>query len=279
MSDIKRKVDEFTHDPRQILLAAANGQGTGRGPHTSDLTIDEVLVIHSVGYETLEFVTGNAVVAIPQGSWTFASGEINEASLAHHRAFELATDRLLEECREAGGQGVVGVTINVRLRSHGVSVELAGTAVVKNGGSRASGPSFASDLSGQDFSLLIRAGWQPLGLAVGASYVHIPRVGVGQFMNRVGQNVEMTQMTEALYAAREAAMERMQQAAIDLGGQGVVAVHVDEGMMNAAASRVAVFRAYGTVVTLAADTHQMLNPQMAVPLDDPTEAFDAANLT
>ena len=76
------------------------------------------------------------------------------------------------------------------------------------------------------------AGWQPKGLAYGFSFVHVPRRSAGTALKQSSQNVELVNYTEAMYAARESAMERMQSAAIHRGATGVVAVQVSEGPME-----------------------------------------------
>jgi len=100
---------------------------------------------------------------------------------------------------------------------------------------------------------------------------------VGTTMKQSGQNVELTNFTEAMYAAREAAMERMQASAIALGGTGVVEVKVTEGPMTFANHAVG-FTAFGTVVRLIADEHRNLGALMVLPMDDPVVAFDATSL-
>jgi uncharacterized protein YbjQ (UPF0145 family) len=138
-------------------------------------------------------------------------------------------------------------------------------------------PVFVSDLSGRDFALLHTAGWAPLGLAAGASFVYAPRRSMGTAMAQKGQNVELTNFTEAMYAAREAAMERMQTSALAMDGTGVVEVKVTEGPMAFAHHAVA-FTAYGTVVRLVADEHRHVGARMILPLDDPVQSFDVTAL-
>ena len=96
-------------------------------------------------------------------------------------------------------------------------------------------------------------------------------------MKQKGQNVELTNFTEAMYSARESAMERMQQSALAMGGTGVVEVKVTEGPMDFARHAVG-FAAYGTVVRLVADQHRQIAPRVVLPLDDPVLAFQAATL-
>jgi uncharacterized protein YbjQ (UPF0145 family) len=161
---------------------------------------------------------------------------------------------------------------------HHVDVALVGTAVRKIGSKGLSADQiFVSDLSGRDFALLHAAGWEPLGLAVGASFVYAPRRSAGVAIKQKSQNVELTNFTEAMYSARESAMERMQHAAMGMDGTGVVEVKVTEGPMEFARHAVA-FAAYGTVVRLAAERHQTLAPRMVLPLDDPVREFDITSI-
>jgi len=245
---------------------------------TSDLSIDEELVLHSIGWEPVELVSGVSLHGVPVGVWNWGSGEIGAASAAYARSFANATARIDDACARAGGHGVVGVRVEWSVERHHVDVALTGTAVRPVGATgRGQGPVFVSDLSGRDFSLLHRAGWAPLGLAAGASFVYAPRRSLGSTMKQSGQNVELTNYTEAMYAAREAAMERMQTSAIALGGTGVVEVKVSEGPMDFARHAVG-FTAYGTVVRLVADEHRHLGARMVLPMDDAVIAFDATTL-
>ena len=271
-----------TSDPRADMRAAAAalaGQPKPAGARTtSDLSIDEELVLHSIGWEPVELVSGMSMHSVPVGVWNWGQGEIEYASAAYARSFAGAVQRLHQACTHAGGHGVVGVHVEWAVERHHIDVALVGTAVRPVGSTGlGADPVFVSDLSGRDFTLLHSAGWAPLGLAAGASFVYAPRRSVGATMKQSGQNVELTNFTEAMYAAREAAMERMQTAAIGLGGTGVVEVKVTEGPMDFAHHAVG-FTAYGTVVRLLADEHRHLGARMVLPLDDPVVGFDATSL-
>ena len=245
---------------------------------TSDLSIDEELVLHSIGWEPVELVGGMSTHSVPYGVWNWGQGEITWASQAYARSFARATERIHDECTKAGAQGVVGVHVDWEVHRHHIDVTLVGTAVrpvTWNGLS--ADPVFVSDLSGRDFALLHRSGWTPLGLAAGASFVYAPRRSMGTAMKQKGLNVELTNFTEAMYAAREAAMERMQTAALGLEGTGVVEVKVTEGPMEFAHHAVG-FTAYGTVVRLLADEHQHVGARMILPMDDPVRSFDVTSL-
>jgi uncharacterized protein YbjQ (UPF0145 family) len=245
---------------------------------TSDLSIDEELTLHAVGWEPVELVCGVSVHSVPAGVWNWGQGEIGYASAAYARSFAAASERIHGECAKAGGHGVVGVHVEVDVQRYHVDVALVGTAVRPVGAKRVPAASvFVSDLSGRDFSLLTQAGWAPLGLAVGASFVYAPRRSAGTALRQSSQNVELTNFTEAMYSAREAAMERMQESALAMRGTGVVEVKFTEGPMVFAHHAVA-FTAYGTAVHLVAERHQTMDPLVVLPLDDAVRAFDAASL-
>src|SRR5579862_62346 len=80
---------------------------------------------------------------------------------------------------------------------------------------------FTSDLSVNEFLLVKEAGFDPLGLVVGSSIYHI-----GYQQSMWNQNQEMIVLSEALYKARELAMERMEEEANELGADGIVGVRL-----------------------------------------------------
>jgi uncharacterized protein YbjQ (UPF0145 family) len=256
------------------LAAPPHDQG-GRAV-TSDLSVDESLLLHSIGWEAVDVVFGAAVVSIPPGVWTWGSGEITSASEAHNLAVRSAAHHLGEQCSGVKGHGVVGVQVEVEVQRHHVDVELTGTAV-RPVRAKARNSVFVSDLSARDFTLLHGAGWGPIGLAFGASFVYAPRRSVGITMRQSSQNVELTNFTEAMYAAREAGMEHMQRSALDMGAQGIVAVRVAEGPMVFAHHAIG-FTAWGTAVRLETESHRYLRPDVVLPLDDAIVEFEAQSL-
>jgi len=251
--------------------------GRRQRPVTSDLSIDESLILHSVGWEPVELVCGVGVFSIMQGSWQWGVGEVQSASDSVNSAFQTAQLRLAGECRAAGGHGVVGVDVQVGVERHVARVILTGTAVAPSTEAGHRGSPFVSDLSARDFALLHNAGWEPLGLAWGVSYVHVPRRSAGTALAQTSQNVELTNFTEAMYSAREAAMDRMQQAAISHHASGVVAVRVAEGPMEFASHAIG-FTAWGTSVHHADTSRKAAGARVVVTLDDAALSFDAAAL-
>jgi len=257
-------------------LAVASPPSRSRGV-TSDLSIDEALLLHGAGWEPVDLVCGVSVVSVPVGVWNWGQGEISVASIAHNAAVKDASEQLRAECSKVQGHGVVGVRVEVEVRTHHIDVELIGTAVRPlNEGGHPSVP-FVSDLSARDFTLLMGAGWMPVGLAFGASFVYAPRRSAGDTLKQKTQNIELANFTEAMYSARESAMERMQRSALEVGGQGVVEVKVTEGPMHFARHAVG-FTAWGTAVRLVTEAHQFMRPEVVLPLDDIVVTFEAKSL-
>jgi uncharacterized protein YbjQ (UPF0145 family) len=267
--EVRRAVEAVAAPPSDPRSGDARGT-------TSDLTIDETLLLHSAGWEPVDLVYGISWWSIPWGAWQWTTGEVQEASGAFAGAVDQAATQLRESCKRAGGSGVLGVEVGVRVSSHHVSIELTGTAV-RRIGADAHRFEFVSDLSARDFVLLTRAGWWPLGLAAGASFVIAPRRSAREWASQQGQNVELPNLTQALYLAREGAMERMQRAGLAMSADGIVAVKLREGRASSSV-RVIQFVAIGTGVHLRTGAHRSVAPEMVVPLDELVRQFDVKSL-
>ncbi|MBW4078145.1 MAG: heavy metal-binding domain-containing protein [Acidobacteria bacterium] len=245
---------------------------------TSDLSIDEELNLHAVGWQPVELVSGVSAFSVPSGLWNWGQGEIVGAIRAHENAFSHAILQLQRDAAQAGGHGVVGVRVERAVHPTHVEVSLVGTAVRPIGASAVDSLKvFTSDLSGRDFALLDAAGWQPLGLAHGASFVYAPRRQMSTVLAQQSQNVELTNFTNAIYEARETAMERLQAIALSLAGTGIVQVQVVEGPMSFASHAIG-FATWGTVVRLTREAHQRVEPQMVMSMNDRASAFEATTL-
>ncbi len=83
---------------------------------------------------------------------------------------------------------------------------------------------FTSDLSVNEFLLVKEAGFDPLGLVMGSSIYQIAPNLPSLPGNSVG--CELTEVTRALYHARELAMNRMEEEAEALGADGVVGMRL-----------------------------------------------------
>ncbi len=81
---------------------------------TSDLTIDEVLLIEEVGFEPIDLVMGSRFFHIgwQPSVWT-VNMELGDITSMMHHARRVAIDRMTQHAIAVGADGVVGV----RLRS------------------------------------------------------------------------------------------------------------------------------------------------------------------
>ena len=231
------------------------------GSFTSDLTVEEFAAIRSVGFSPVGQVLGSAVYNVgwsytgcgyyyggagfggpalggPRlggpgfggpglggiaGGWMSAPVVPVPATQqllnqARHRAVE----RMRQECAGLGGDGVVGVRLSVQsFYGNGLEFMAIGTAVRADGRARPPRP-FTSDLTGQDFAKLIRAGWVPVALVqgVGAMIRHDDWTVMSQ--RGSWYNQELNGLTELVHAARDAARASLATDAKHRGGHTVL---------------------------------------------------------
>ena len=252
---------------------------------SSDLSVDEAILIGEAGYEPKGLVSGSSVFHIGYVTSWVGSAEVPELSAAMARAREIAIARLVEDGRRIGGNGVVGVQLDINmLGSHAHLAEFiaVGTAIAPRRSTRATHhptPSFfTSNLSGKDFYLLSRAGYHPLGLVMGSCVYHVAYQSAGSWAKMQSKNMELANATEALYSARELAMTRMQSEAIVLGASGVVGVTTEE-KSHVWGSHMIEFFALGTAIKLASSEHKRLGITASVPLEDQIVATDPSAIT
>ena len=243
------------------------------GLFTSDLSVNEFLLIKDAGFHPLGFVMGSSIyhIGLQTRNWS-KSQELVKLSSAMYAARELAITRMEEEATELGADGVVGVRLDVNYYEFGKdSAEFIamGTAIKAEDGRsyrNAEGKPFTSDLSGQAFWTLRRIGHIPLGLVMGTCVYHIAHRGIGQAVSQMGTNSELLNFTQALYDARELAMERMQTEAEEVAAEGIVGAQIKESN-HGWGSHVIEFFAVGTAVRPTKEDHRIAPPQMVLSLD------------
>ena len=209
---------------------------------TSDLSVKEFLLVREAGFECAGLVMGSSIyhVGYQQSGYT-QNMEMVVLTQALYQARELAKARMEEEAHELGADGVIGVRLRVNRHAWGESLlefVALGTAVCGRPETsqkfqvqswRApSGMPFTSDLSGQDFWMLLKSGYRPVSLVMGNCVYHVAHQTLGGWFSSIGQNVEMVNFTQALYDARELAMERLQYEAQLDGAAGVVGTEIQE---------------------------------------------------
>ena len=248
-------------------------QDIARGFFTSDLSVNEFLLVKEAGFEPLGLVLGSSIyhIGFQQANWN-QNMEMKVLTQAMYHARELAMTRMEEEADQLGADGIVGVRLTIGRYDWGADLAefiAVGTAVKHAGGELHRAPGgrpFTSDLSGQDFSTLLRAGYRPVGLVMGNCVYHVARQGMMQSMRNVGRNIEMTNFTQALYDARELAMGRMQGEAEALQAGGLVGVRLNQAS-HGWGSHVIEFMAIATGVIPTREDHIIEKPSLVLPLN------------
>ena len=246
---------------------------------TSDLSVNEFLLVKEVGFQPLGLVMGSSIFHVGFHPVRGISEELTTLTQALYHARELAMVRMEEEADALGGDGIVAVRLTLKIHQWGSNVIeflAIGTAVKNVAGEgtwRANnGKPFQSDLSGQDFWTLLHAGYRPVGMVMGNCVYYVaPQIqGPGSSWGGGGgyqQNMELAGPTQAFYDARELAMERMQVEAEALTAQGIVGVTVSESNHTWGAS-VLEFSAIGTAVTSIRDDHRIPEPTLILSVND-----------
>jgi len=253
--------------------------GGARSIFTSDLSVNEFLLVREVGFRPVGLVLGSSIyhVGLQIGRWS-KNQELNVLTQAMYHARELAMTRMETEAKALGADGIVGVRLDVEMKEFGADIAefiAVGTAVKAEPGAGGGGVSnwrnnkgmpFTSDLSGQDFWTLIRAGYAPLSMVMGSCVYHIAHQRMGAKIGNIGRNVEIEQFTQALYDARELAMERMQTEAEQYEAEGIVGVQLRQHSHTWGAHTTEFF-AIGTAVRPLRDDHVIERPTMVLSLD------------
>jgi uncharacterized protein YbjQ (UPF0145 family) len=242
---------------------------------TSDLSVNEFLLVREAGFDPLGLVIGSSIYHI---GWQMpaltSSQELEVLTGAMYHARELAMTRMEEEADMLNADGIVGVRLEIGRHDWGKDLAefiAIGTAIRHRNGEHYRAPNgrpFTSDLSGQDFWTLLRAGYRPVSLAMGNCVYHVGYQGLGQWMQQVGKNCEMPTYTQALYNAREHALARMQSEAETLGADGIVGAQVTE-KSHGWGSHVIEYFALGTAIVATRADHEIPAPHLVLPMSDP----------
>ena len=266
-------------------------------PALSDLSVTEFLTLSRIGFLPHGFVVGCSVYDAGFAQYRRATAELAQMSVAMREARRLAVARMRAQAKNLDAEGVVGVRLTVEHHTwrggHNIAKFIAlGTAIAfdhEHGPvelqhapplRHADGNPFTSDLSGQDFVTLLRAGFRPVELAMGNCVYEIDPRAVSMWNSKTE---EIPEYTRAFFDAREWAMERL---AEDLfhrwppghpdAPTGVVGMTVTEAIHGERAAfrsvPVVEFTAVGTAVAPLAPgdprrAAQLPTPTVVVPLD------------
>ncbi|MBS1716263.1 MAG: heavy metal-binding domain-containing protein [Armatimonadetes bacterium] len=253
-------------------LRSMRGDAAAPKLFTSDLSTNEFLLIREAGFDPLGLVMGSSIYHIGfQMAKIFQNQEMDVLTQAMYGARELAMKRMEEEADILGADGIVGVRLTVNRQEWGENLAefmAVGTAVKHRSGDHyrtVKNRPFTSDLSGQDFWTLLKAGYQPSALVMGTCVYHVAHQGFMKALQRVGRNVEMENFTQALYDARELALSRMQAEAESEQAVGIVGARVEESSYSWG-SHVIEYFAVGTAVRPLPGAGEVPEPAMVLPL-------------
>jgi uncharacterized protein YbjQ (UPF0145 family) len=262
-------------------------------PGLSELSVTEFIALSREGFLPRGVAIGSCIYeAGNQYDWVVATREVAVLSGALRSARHLAVDRMREQAYALGADGVVDVRVQVehdvwRGNRQVAKFVAVGTAVAfdRNHAAEAvrqapslrlaDGKPFSSDLSAADFVTLLRAGFRPTTVAMGACVYGLDPRHLRAYRTR---DAEVSEYTQAFFDARELAMERLQQdvfrGARDADAPvGIVGVSVSESLYGGgSAAPVVEFPAIGTAVAeFAADDPRRAprhaRPQVVVPLN------------
>jgi uncharacterized protein YbjQ (UPF0145 family) len=218
------------------------------GSFTSDLSVNGFALCHQLGLKPLSQVMGSSIYQMGyQGAWDapgYGGGggiliEMDTLSQALNEVRGRALVRLGEEARHVGADAVVGVQTRggeSQLETGTLALEhvVVGTAVRREG-ARSKHP-VLTELSVAEYAMLVRGGFEPLGIVAWSavfftSYVFGGMAGGGMLggggpMTMGVRNFELREFTQAMYSAREAVMGRVTGQAAALGASGVVGVKI-----------------------------------------------------
>ncbi|MBV9164765.1 MAG: heavy metal-binding domain-containing protein [Solirubrobacterales bacterium] len=213
--------------------------GTAGTPFfTSDLTTKEYALAQASGLQPVAQIMGSSVVQHGWSNygWSTYYGGLQEMpsfaepwNLARERAF----DRLAQEAQFADADGVVGIDVNAKGalgEPNNVEYVVFGTAVRETAPPlRGGGRIGMCALSGQDVDKLRRIGAEVLGVIGHTSVVSValdPRsnyiMNSRGFWGAGATNVEITEITRGVYAARQLAMEDVHRQARAAGANDMV---------------------------------------------------------
>jgi len=221
------------------------------GSFTSDLSMSDYALCRQVGLRPLAQVMGSSIyqVGYPQSLGWIGPGrvvlpamvtEIDTLTDAWNEARERALGRLAREALLVGADAVVGVSVSAEasdwsdsMTSGVIEYSVIGTAVARNRGpGLRDGHPVLTELSVADYAKLLGAGIEPAGIVAWSSvcystysYTTAMRAQPIGFMQGV-ESFELTEFTEAIYAARERVMVRLGTQAHALGAGGIVGVRM-----------------------------------------------------
>jgi uncharacterized protein YbjQ (UPF0145 family) len=212
----------------QQRLAEIRGADPANAVFSSDLSPDEAALIRRNGYRPLGLVSGSAMYHVGRAyASAYNDCEVTVLSDAYNEATRLAVTRMQQEAVAIGATGVVGVRFDMTRREwsdKSIEVSLLGTAIA--GPEPPTTTPWLSDLSGQEWFALHRAGYDPAGLVYGHCTWFILTTQYDAWSEQSVVNQELRHFSDALRQCRNRADGMVKAMARQLHAVGVVGVHM-----------------------------------------------------
>ena len=252
---------------------------------TSDLSVNELAAIRSVGFEPAGQVMGSCVYQLGWGSnwgcrgYGFQAWPMTAYENALTASRRLALDRMQQEARLLGSVGVAGVRINLRYfesRQNLIEFTAIGTALRRVGQAPLPNP-FLSQLSGQQLAKLLHTGHVPCGLAMGVSCLYVHTGWRAGMQIQSWANTEITDFSRAVSESRVRAVHKLKADLAEFRADGAVGSSVNFNVWRSACAaggedapedHIVQFFAMGTAVTRFETPEPMKPPSMVMRLDD-----------
>jgi uncharacterized protein YbjQ (UPF0145 family) len=217
------------------------------GVRTSLLSVPGAVGLQAGGFEMVGEVLGSTVMQISwagfggcgwygggYGGGFYGPGTVTSSQSASWSGYapyvdalkqgrNTAMSRMVQEATALGADGVVGVKLtDTRMDNNKREFVALGTAVRSRGKQRPKTP-FTTDLSGQDVTKLLSAGWVPAGMAYGISVaVRHDDWRTRQQIGTWAGNVEVSGYTELISHVRHDARSQFAALAGRIGGDSAL---------------------------------------------------------
>ncbi|MBC7537573.1 MAG: heavy metal-binding domain-containing protein [Bacteriovorax sp.] len=222
------------------------------------------------GFKPLHFVFGNVAYSIGIGGNIMGSfkslkrGEVKEFTEIFDKTRHLALTRMKAEAKKVGANSIIGIETTLAPLMGAQEMLMIGTASHHPLLDEFINNPVTSDMTNEEMWNMVNIGYMPIQLVMGVSVYSLGFAGgVMSLLQSLGGG-EVEGLTEILYEAREKALARIQQDAVNCGADEVVGVKtrvydLGGGMVE--------FMAIGTAVKKIKNVttlHQDLPPQAII---------------
>ncbi|MDH4387179.1 MAG: heavy metal-binding domain-containing protein [Fimbriimonas sp.] len=198
---------------------------------TSSSDGQEIYCQLDCGYRPISFAFGNVAYSIGIGGGimggfrSLVRGEVKEYSDIFYHTRHLALERIQKEAKAKGANCVVGIKTNIMKFQGLQEMVMLGTASHSDYyGAEYNDRPATSDLTCEEMWNLIHCGYLPLELVLGVSVYSLGFAGgiTSAFKSLVRGEIE--ELTTLVYDARENALHRLMEHAVEAGADDVVGI-------------------------------------------------------